>query len=299
MSDQAKYLRKLAEKNKNVGDTGFSFSRVIAVTSGKGGVGKTNFATNLAIELAALKKKVVVFYADLGLANIDIVLGINPQFNLSHVIRGQKSLQDIIVDVPYGFKLIPASSGIAELADLSEYEMDKFINDFELIDKDTDILIVDTAAGIAKNVLNFVLASKEVMLVTTKEPTAITDAYALIKVLATHKKKIDIKLIINMCETEKEAKIIADKLIAVSKSFLDVDIHYFGFIFRDKFVSQAVLKRKPLVKVFPNSMAAKSIRQLSLQVARGETDKKEQESFFKRLKNFLTQENLNIRDSDK
>lgn len=293
MNDQAAYLRKLAKKNNNLPEAKFSFSRVIAVTSGKGGVGKTNFTINFAIELVALGKKVVVFDADLGLANTDIILGINPQYNLSHVIRGQKTLKEIIVNVPYGFKLIPASSGVAELANLNEYEVDKFIRDFEVLDKDTDILLIDTAAGIARNVLNFVLASQEVIIITTKEPTAITDAYALVKTLVAKEKGIDIRLVVNMCKTEEEAKAVANKIVTVCKRFLNIEVNYIGFILQDNSVSNSVIRRKPLAVKFPHSKASKNIKSLTRKIV-GSVPEKPRESFLRRLKKSFAPEALAV-----
>lgn len=280
LNDQASRLREMAKNSIAKQET---FAKVIAVTSGKGGVGKTSFTSNLAIELSALGKKVVVMDADLGLANTDIMLGLNPKYNLSHVVRGQKSLKDVIVDVNNDFKLIPASSGVTELADLSEYEMNRIIAEFQAVDKDADIFLIDTAAGIAKNVLNFLVASDEVLLVSTKEPTSITDAYALVKTLSHAKKDAKINLVVNMCATETEAKMVADKLCNVCLKFLGVKVNYIGCILSDEHVSRAIVKRTPLVKLAPNSKAARCIKKLSHKIAGDNQATNRKKSFLEKL----------------
>lgn len=287
-NDQASRLREMAQKNLVKNE---SFARVIAVTSGKGGVGKTSFTSNLAIELAGLGKKVVVLDADLGLANTDIMLGLNPKYNLSHVVRGQKSLKEVIVDVGGDFKLIPASSGVSELADLNEYEMQRIVSEFTAVDKDTDIFLIDTAAGIAKNVINFLTASDEVILFSTKEPTSITDAYALVKTLVHAKRDAKIKLVVNMCNSAEEAKKIADKLCNVCLKFLGVDIQYIGHVLADASVSQAIVRRNPLVKMAPHSKAAKCIKALSRKIAGDDVNYAKRKSFFEKLSGVFSSEN--------
>lgn len=287
-NDQASRLREMAEKSLVKDD---SFARVIAVTSGKGGVGKTSFTSNLAIELASLGKKVVVLDADLGLANTDIMLGLNPKYNLSHVVRGQKTLKEVIIDVGGDFKLIPASSGVAELADINEYDMKRIVSEFTAVDKDTDIFLIDTAAGIAKNVINFLVASDEVILFSTKEPTSITDAYALVKTLVNAKRDAKIKLVVNMCNSEQEAQRIADKLCNVCLKFLGVSVEYIGYVLSDPAVSQAIVRRNPLVKMAPNSKAAKCIRVLSKKIAGAVVKHNKRKSFFEKLSGVFNNEN--------
>lgn len=287
-NDQASRLREMAEKNLKQKD---SFARVIAVTSGKGGVGKTSFTSNLALELAASGKKVVVLDADLGLANTDIMLGLNPKYNLSHVVRGQKSLKEIMVEVGPNFRLIPASSGVTELADLNEYETKRILSEFMAVDKDADIFLIDTAAGIAKNVINFLISADEVVLFSTKEPTSITDAYALVKTVVHQKKDAKIKLVVNMCASAAEAQKIADKLANVCLRFLGVDIEYIGYVLADPLVSQAIVKRKPLVELFPSSKAAKCIKGLSRKIAGEEVSNVKKKSFFEKLSGVWNNEN--------
>ncbi|MCP5463124.1 MAG: MinD/ParA family protein [bacterium] len=245
MQDQASKLRNLAHEN-------FKESvRIIAVTSGKGGVGKTSISTNLAITLAHMGKRVLIFDADMGLANIDIMLGIKPSFTLQHVLQGDKTLDEIIVDGPAGIKIIPASSGVQQLTQLTETQRSFFLSELNKLRDRIDILLIDTAAGIAPNVIEFVSASSEVIVVTTPEPTAITDAYALIKVLIRSLKPVvktpKIYLFVNMVRDQNEARDVENNLKLVSDRFLGVSLSSIGFMQKDDAVLRAVRKQVPFV----------------------------------------------------
>src|SRR3989337_2251068 len=204
--------------------TGFSKVRTIVVTSGKGGVGKTNIAANLAMIFRRNKKRVLLIDLDLGLANIDILLGIRPEYTLQDVIEGRKQMKDIIMQGPDGIKFVPASSGIEDLTSLSEKQMEMLFKGFCDLDDELDIVIVDTGAGISSNVLSFVLASNEILLITTPEHTAITDAYAMIKALSRKKKDLNIKLLVNLSNSREEAELTMKKIASVTHRFLNVNV---------------------------------------------------------------------------
>lgn len=257
MADQAERLRKMVKENKA------NQARVIAVTSGKGGVGKTNVAVNLGIALAQAGSKVTLIDADLGLANVDVILGMTPQFNLGHVILGEKQISDVIINGPAGLKIVASGSGLYKLANLSEKNLEQCLEYLNEIEKSTDIMLIDTGAGLSKNVLKFVMAADEVLIVTTPEPTALTDAYGVIKVIANTNKATPIWVVVNMIRTENEGKQSMDRLNTVSKKFLDVELAKVGYIPLDPIVSKAVKEQQPFIVGHPKSLAAQSIGQIA------------------------------------
>ncbi|MEL3905881.1 MAG: MinD/ParA family protein [Treponema sp.] len=269
MGDQADGLRLfMKEIHKNTNTPGIDEpparkTRIIAVTSGKGGVGKTNVAANMGIVYAQLGKKVLVIDADLGLANINVIMNIIPQYNLYHVIKKQKKMSEIILDTDYGIKVIMGASGFSKIANMSEIEREEFIKEMYTL-SDVDIIIIDTSAGVSKNVLSFVAAADEVVIVTTAEPTAITDAYGIIKVIATEVDNMDLnlKMIINRVDSAAEGKRIVDRMIKIAAQFLNVKIEYLGFIYNDPAVSRAVLKQKPFVVTEPSGKASSCLKHI-------------------------------------
>ncbi|HEX3044065.1 MAG TPA: MinD/ParA family protein [Bacillota bacterium] len=281
MADQAERLREMVKENK----MGAKPARVIAITSGKGGVGKTNFAVNLGIALSKLGSKVTLVDADLGLANVDVILGMIPQFNLSHVIMGEKQVSEVIVNGPSGLRVIPGGSGIYKLANLSEKNLERCMEYLNEIEKSTDIMLVDTGAGLSRNVLKFVLAAGEAIIVTTPEPTAITDAYGVIKVIAGADKRTPIWVVVNMIHNEAEGSQSMDRLITVSQQFLGVEVTKIGFIPLDPVVSKAVKEQQPFIISHPRSVASLSIEKIAKDLlnggAVGDTDNRL--SFFERL----------------
>lgn len=237
--------------------------RVIAVTSGKGGVGKTTLTTNLAVAFSKLGKKVVVIDTDLGTANVDVVLGLTAQFHLGHVIRGMKSLLDIALAAPGGFIVIPGGSGLQELTQLSEAQFTRVITSFNELDGRADILLLDTGAGISRDVSNFLVAADEVLIVTTPEPHAMTDAYAIIKVmhsLGTTAKK---RLIINKVDGDLEAGIIASRLKRVVSQYLQEELEFLGGIEEDKAISRSLKKQCPMLLLEPNCTPSQSISRIA------------------------------------
>jgi flagellar biosynthesis protein FlhG len=238
-------------------------TRIIAVSSGKGGVGKTNIAINLALAYAQAGKKVIVMDADLGLANVNVVLGVIPRYNLYHLIRKQKSLSEILVDTSYGIKIIAGASGFSKIANLSEDERRDFISELAAL-SNADILIIDCAAGVSNNVISFIAAADDALIVTTPEPTAITDAYGIIKIIATEIENLDLglKLIVNRVKTVVEGKRVAERVINIAGQFLNLKVDYLGFVFDDPVVHTAVVRQKPFLILEPKSRASLCIRHL-------------------------------------
>ncbi len=261
MKDQATRLRQLAKKS--LGDSeSRTNARVIAVASGKGGVGKTNFTVNLALALQKAGKNTVIFDADLGMANIDVVLGVVPSFNLVHVIR-QKTMQEILVESPSGVHILPGSSGTEELANLNNDQINELIQQWMTIDGDYDYILVDTGAGIHSNVINFLQAADEVVVILTAEPPSITDAYGLIKVLARKEIKSPIHLVVNQAENFDEGRQIFKRVNKVAMEFLQIELNLLGIIPYDEKVSVSVKRQKPFLSEYPNSQASKGIQSIS------------------------------------
>lgn len=261
--DQATNLRKLvvAKTEKAPKRT-----RTIAITSGKGGVGKTSLSVSLAIALARDKSRVTLLDADLGLANVNVVLGIIPKYNLYHLIKGKKKMDDIIVSIPEGIRIIAGAPGYHQLANLEEKVRNRFIEELACMD-DEDYLIVDTGAGVSQNVLGFVIAADEVVVVTTPEPTAITDAYGIIKAIAAQSTEKTIRLVVNRCASVAEARRVANRIISIAGQFLNIKVENLGFVFDDTVVSQSVRHQKPFVTNYPRSKAAGCINLIADKIA--------------------------------
>lgn len=277
MQDQAENLRQLVERlNTPVGAekpiTPRTNCRVIAVTSGKGGVGKTNISVNFALAMATRGKKVLLFDADMGLANVDVMLGIIPRFNLAHVLNGQKTLAEIVIEGPNGIKLVASGSGgVRELADLNDEQRDKFLNALLALQSQSDLILIDTGAGLHRNVMAFVLAAEEVVIVTTAEPTSLMDAYGMIKILYREKKNPVISVIVNMASNQAEADEAGRKLSILARRFLNLEIDYLGFVPRDPSMIRAVKEQKPVILSAPTSPAAVSIHRLAEAILLGKS----------------------------
>jgi flagellar biosynthesis protein FlhG len=241
-------------------------ARVVAVTSGKGGVGKTNFSTNLSLTLAQSGQRVIVLDADLGLANLHVVLGITPRYHLEHVMRGERTLREVLYPGPCDIQIIGGGSGITELANLDQRTRDVFVNGLQELDSLADVILIDTGAGLSHNVLAFLCAVDEIIVVTTPEPTAITDAYATIKVVSRENPSARIMLVINMAHSEAEARNVADKLTMIAHQFLRIDIDCLGYIPQDPAVTRAVRAQKPFSLSEPGSPAARSVAQIAAQL---------------------------------
>ncbi|KTD25006.1 flagellar biosynthesis MinD [Legionella lansingensis] len=237
--------------------------KVIAVAAGKGGVGKSNVSVNLAIALAQKEKKVLLLDADLSLANIDIMLGLHTQYNLSHVVQGLCDLNEIVLQGPEGVRVIPASSGSDYMTQLSPVEHAGIIDAFNELTDDADYMIIDTAAGISDTVLSFVRSSQELIVIVCDEPTSLTDAYALIKVMSNRYEWTHFHVLANMVRSIKEGRELFNKLYRVVEQFLNVRLDYAGAIPFDEHVHQAIKKQKPVVLAYPDSNAAKALLQLA------------------------------------
>jgi flagellar biosynthesis protein FlhG len=252
-ADQASGLRRLADPKP---------VRVIAVASGKGGVGKTNVSVNLAVSLAAAGKRVMLLDADLGLANVDLMLGLNARTNLSHVLDGERSLEEVLVEGPYGLQIVPGASGIKKMADLAPAEVAGIINAFGELGHGLDVLIVDTAAGISDSVIRFTQACQELVVVVCDEPASITDAYALIKVISRDYGRSQFRILANMAPTAREGRELFLKLVKAADRFLDVTLDYMGHIPFDEYLRKAVQRQKAVVDVYPGSKSAKAFKKL-------------------------------------
>lgn len=238
-------------------------ARTIAITSGKGGVGKSNLVANLAIGIARLGKSVLVLDADLGLANMDVLLGVRPQYTLYHVLKGSKDLLDVIISGAPGVKFIAGGSGMRELADLDDAARSRLMTGFAKLESYTDVVLIDTGAGISSNVMSFVTAADEVLVVTTPEPTAMADAYGIIKTLATESEVFPpVSLVVNRARSAEEGAVVAGKIFRVSKQFLEVGITYAGYVLEDLNVMKAVRAQKPFMNLYPNTTASACVSNL-------------------------------------
>ena len=260
---------------------------VLAVSSGKGGVGKTNIAANLAICLAASGKKVVLVDADWGLANLDVVMGINSRFNIQHVIDSQKNIDSIVQEGPAGVEVVCGVSGLEDMANLDEFQRQRLLNELEGLGKDSDVMVIDTAAGISKSVLAFCLAADHTLLVTTPEPTAMTDVYAMIKVLFLNQYKGRMSLVVNMAQSLNEGKRIYRQIADVAEQFLDVEVHYGAVLLRDDRLGSAVRQREPVVLAYPRSAITLSIMAMAARLGKGSAAELVSEGFFRKVVNWF------------
>lgn len=265
--DQAEQLRNIIKKQNQKRH----IARVITVTSGKGGVGKSSIAINLALQMKKFGKRVMILDADFGLANVEIMLGIRPQYNLADVLYHGKEVRDIITPGPMDIGFISGGSGIQELVDMSREQISVLVQKLYDLDEMADIIIIDTGAGISESVLEFVAVSSEVLLVATPEPTSLTDAYALLKTLHQKEEFLPentvIKLIANRTFSEKEGNDLYNKLNVVSERFLNFKLKYLGSIPQDQNISRACIQQKPIIMSYPNSPASLSMERLALQLS--------------------------------
>ena len=274
MNDQANKLRQL---NATMGSSRSPIlkpiptqARVITVTSGKGGVGKTNFTVALAVSFARMGKKVLIIDADLGLSNVDVVLGCTSPGNLLQVMQYGSSMEDVVSDGPLGIKFISGGSGIYDLANLSDAQIHSFLNQVGHYDNWADMILIDTGAGLNRMVLKFVMAADEVIVITTPEPTAVADAYAVIKTYAAHAGISPVRLVVNRVREVAEGEGVVNKLAKVSQRFLGLPLSHLGFIFEDRMVQKAVSSQVPLMIAYPESVAARCIDRIAHALVFGE-----------------------------
>jgi len=276
--DQAATLRSMVSGKGDVGSAGragvtvgekqvrkggSSPTQVIAVTSGKGGVGKTNVVVNLGYALTRLNKRVVILDADIGLANLDVLLGLTPKYNLQHLLSGECSIAEIVITGPGGMKILPASSGVQELSELNKAQKLCLLSELNSLQDETDVLLIDTSAGISSNVMYFNVAAQEILIVVSPEPTSITDAYAMMKVLFLKYSEHHFKLLVNSVKSAQEAKEVFDNLSLVAQKFLNLSLDYWGYIPRDEHVVKAVRRQRALVELYPDAPASKCFFELA------------------------------------
>ncbi len=282
--DQAQGIRQMKSQHP---------VRVIAVTSGKGGVGKSNIAVNLAVTLAQSGEKVMVMDADMGLANIDVLLGLSPGLNLSHVINGECSLEETIIDGPAGIKIVPASSGVAAMSDLTPAQNAGVIRSFSELTEPVDTLLIDTAAGLSDSVVSYTRAAREVIVVVCDEPASITDAYAMIKVMNRDYGVERFHVLANQAHGATQGRELYNKLARVSERFLEVTLDYLGCIPYDECLKKAVQKQKSVVEAFPRSQSANAFKQIAKKTQQWPVPKSMEghlEFFIERLVNYSAQE---------
>jgi len=261
--DQAGTLRTIVKQQDRY-DGPIRQVKVIAVTSGKGGVGKTNIVANLAYTLSAVnRKRVLVLDADLGLGNLDILLGLAPEYNLADVIEGRKNIREILLEGPGGIKILPAGSGIQTITELGRADKANLLTQIDELEEEIDFLLIDTAAGISSNVMFFNVAAQEILVVASPEPTSITDAYALMKVMSQDYAENHFKLLVNSVKNEAEAKAVYKKLCTVADRFLNISIDYFGFVVADPVVTRSVRQQKAIADLFPGSPASLCFRSMA------------------------------------
>jgi flagellar biosynthesis protein FlhG len=242
--------------------------RVISVTSGKGGVGKTSVVANLALALRNMAKRVLILDADLGLANMDVMLGLNPQYTINHVIKGEKKLGEVIITAPCGFKLLPAASGMQELTELDNSQRLFLLNELDSLQDLFDVLLIDTGAGISSNVMYFNFAAMEKVVIVTNEPTSLTDAYALIKVLTNKYHQKRFRILVNTARSAEEADRIYRHLSLVVDKFLgSPSLDYLGWIPYDKLIPTAIRQQQMILQRYPEAPASKSFVKLAEKLA--------------------------------
>ncbi|MCL2244213.1 MAG: MinD/ParA family protein [Treponema sp.] len=285
MEDQAEKLREIMKRKKDSeGASKDSLpvkqnvkpadkARIITVTSGKGGVGKTNLSVNMALAFARIGKKVTVLDADLGLANVNVMLNMVPKYNLYHVMKKQKTIREILVETEYGISIVAGASGFSQIANMGEEDRKLFIAELETL-SNADIIIIDTSAGVSSNVLDFIAAADDAVIITTPEPTAITDAYGIIKIIATEYDSLNmgLKLVVNRAKGAAEGKSVADRMINIAGQFLNLKVDYLGFIYDDTSVSHAVLKQKPFMVTDPKCKASICVQHIVERMNRNKPD---------------------------
>ena len=280
MTNETLYLQQIIESHKRP-------ASVLAITSGKGGVGKTNITANLGICMAASGKKVLLVDADFSLGNLDIVMNVNNRYNVSHLIYEGKSVEEIIHTGPEGIEMICGASGLEELADINEFQRRRLLKELSKLQNDNDVIIIDTAAGISRSVIGFCLSANNVLVVTTPESTAMTDAYAMIKVLVGNKFTGQISLIVNMAQSIPEGKKTYQKIANVAGRFLNVHVYNAGILLKDERLSCSARLRKPVVLAHPKSQITSSLAALAAKLSNSEYSEFSDEGFFKKVVNWF------------
>lgn len=266
MTDQAKVLRQMAQAAEQVPGRGASTPRVITVASGKGGVGKTNLTVNLGVALASTKRRVAIIDADIGLANVDIALGLRPTYTLRHVLLEGRSLDEALMLGPGGVHVVAGGSGVHELEGLDPQRLKRFVSVLGEMDAVFDVVLIDTGAGVGPHVLSFASSSPETLMVVTPDPSAIADAYAVMKAVALHHKHVRWLLAVNMVHSPREGQQTFERLSAAAQRFLGISPVYLGAVPRDEAVERAVRMQSPFVLAYPRAPAARSVEDMARQL---------------------------------
>ncbi|MHC4287114.1 MAG: MinD/ParA family protein [Planctomycetota bacterium] len=260
---------------------------VLAITSGKGGVGKTNIAANLSVCMAAENQRVILMDADLGLGNLDVLMNIQSRYNLSHVVSGNRTLAEITQVGPNGVEVICGGSGIETLANLGQFQRQRLLEEMQGLENRSDVILIDTGAGIHSTVISFCLAADHTLVVTTPEPTAITDAYAMIKVLAAKNYTGRISLLVNMAQSLMEGKKVYRQIADVASRFLNVGVYEAGVLCRDEYLVQAVRRRELVVQAFPKANISRAFRAISNRLTKNVKIRACGEGFFRKVANWF------------
>lgn len=264
MADQAERLREMFRGNQlQKAARKKGLSRIIVVASGKGGVGKTSLVVNLAVVLGQWGQRTIILDTDLGLANVDILMDLKPSFSLLDVIRGEKDLSEVILTGAFNVEVIPGGSGLSEIINLDNHQREQLMARLSYLEEQGDILLIDSPAGISRNVLGFIAAADDLIMVTTPEPTAITDVYSIIKIVNNYRLHSTVNLVVNMTRNPREAEAVFQRLERVCQNFLDIAINFLGGIEYDQHVHRAVLSCSPYVLQFPRSRAAQCTRHIA------------------------------------
>lgn len=292
MLDQAQKLRQLVKqqnKDSNEQRENISKPKIITVTSGKGGVGKSNFVVNLSIALQKMGKRVLIFDADMGLGNDDVLMGFLPKFNVYDVIFGSKEIEEVLVEGPFGVKLLPGGTGVSKIEQMTDKQRDSFLAKLTCLE-DLDYIIMDTGAGVNRDVLGFISCCEELIVITTPEPTSLTDAYSLLKAVSHFKIRDNAKVIVNRTIESKEGESTFNKFNNAVSKFLNINLQYLGYLSDDKKLVQAVRKQQPFLISYPNSDVAKDLNYIAGKIIGLETDKKGSsvQDFFKKIFNIFS-----------
>lgn len=289
MEDQAKRLREIMASRRGKTNTEVTKkAKTLAIASGKGGVGKTNFAINLAISLRKLGKSVIVVDGDIGLSNIEILTGVSTKYTIVDLILKDKSIYDIMEEGPSGIKVVSGGFGYEDLDLIGQENLDKLLNELSKLEEDVDFIIFDMGAGISNMVLNFILAANDAILVTTPDPTALMDVYALIKALTLHGFNGRFKIVANMVEDRLDANNVFEKLNKVSANFLNISLDFLGYLEKTNYISEAVRQQKPFVLLYPRAKVSKNMHLMGLKLLNIPTeDKVEPLSFGEKLKSLF------------
>lgn len=292
MLDQAQKLRQLVQqqnKDSNEPRESISKPKIITVTSGKGGVGKSNFVVNLSIALQKMGKKVLIFDADMGLGNDDVLMGFLPKYSVYDVIFSDKKIEEVLVEGPFGVKLLPGGTGVSKIEQMTDKQRDSFLSKLTCLE-DLDYIIMDTGAGVNRDVLGFISCCEELIVITTPEPTSLTDAYSLLKAVSHFKIRDNAKVIVNRTIESKEGESTFNKFNNAVSKFLNINLQYLGYLSDDKKLVQAVRKQQPFLISYPNSDVAKDLNYIAGKIIGLETDKTESsiQDFFKKIFNIFS-----------